>query len=300
MIELREITQENLDDILELQVGEHQRELVASNAVSLAQCHVQPECIPLAIYRNDLPVGFLLYCLDRDDGQYWLYRLMIARSQQNKGYGRAAMKLLLERIKNDKSHRRIVLGVNPAGGASVYLYRSLGFVPTGQVFGKEQIMALEYGEPCTIGNINHLPCHCLWQDAAGLVTKQLGAAGGSQRLYVNLDTLPPNSYSTKYHSHGTQEEFFLVLRGSGVLRLEGVEQAVKQGDFFAKTPGLAHCFYNDSNEPMELLDVGTVESADVCFYPDEYVRVEKVGNQRRAYKAGTPLADWSSEPNPIS
>lgn len=148
MIELREITTENFDDIVALRVSEIQQKLVAANAISLAQCHVQPESIPLAIYRNQLPVGFLMYCVDRDDGEYWLCRLMVDRSQQNKGYGRAAMKLLLERIKPDKTRRRILLGVDPSGGASLHLYRSLGFVPTGQVCDKEQIMALEYGEPC--------------------------------------------------------------------------------------------------------------------------------------------------------
>lgn len=152
-------------------------------------------------------------------------------------------------------------------------------------------------KPGTMRNIADLPNECIWQDAAELVTKRLGMAGGSERLYVNIDILPPNTYSTKYHSHTAQEEFFLVLRGSGTLRLEGVEHTVKEGDFFSKTPGLAHCFYNSGAGPMELLDVGTVESQDVCFYPDEYVRMERDGGECRVFRMGVPLDDWSSEPN---
>ena len=50
MVTLRAITVENFDAILGLQVGVDQRELVCSNAESIAQAYVQPECIPLAIY----------------------------------------------------------------------------------------------------------------------------------------------------------------------------------------------------------------------------------------------------------
>lgn len=77
MVTLRAITVENFDAILGLQVGVDQRELVCSNAESIAQAYVQPECIPLAIYAADTPVGFAMYCVDRDDNEWWLYRLMV-------------------------------------------------------------------------------------------------------------------------------------------------------------------------------------------------------------------------------
>ena len=57
------------------------------------------------------------------------------------------------------------------------------------------------------------------QDTHGLITKAIGAAAGSERLYVNIDRIPPESFSTKYHSHSQQEEFFLVLSGNGTVRL---------------------------------------------------------------------------------
>ena len=69
MVTLRAITVENFDAILGLQVGVDQRELVCSNAESIAQAYVQPECIPLAIYAVDTPVGFAMYCPERADGE---------------------------------------------------------------------------------------------------------------------------------------------------------------------------------------------------------------------------------------
>ena len=144
MIQLKEITAENFWDIIDLEVSEDQNGLVTSNAVSIAQAKVQPECRPLAVYNDDIPVGFVMYCIDRDDGEYWIYRLMIDKRYQSKGYGRAAMNLMLDEIKKDTGRHRVFLGVDPLGIASVKLYESLGFSYNGQIFGKEHIMVLEY------------------------------------------------------------------------------------------------------------------------------------------------------------
>lgn len=144
MISLKEVTADNFWDIIALQVKDEQMELVTSNAVSIAQAKVQPECIPFAIYHQNTPVGFVMYCIDRDDGEYWIYRLMIDRNFQGKGYAKAAMKIVLEKIKQDKTKNKILLGVEEAIIASVKLYESLGFVFTGQKFGKEHIMQLDY------------------------------------------------------------------------------------------------------------------------------------------------------------
>ena len=74
-----------------------------------------------------------------------------------------------------------------------------------------------------IKNINKLTEQFVWNDAVGLVTKSLGEASGSQKFYVNIDYVPPGAYSTQYHSHSQQEEFFLILSGTGTLRLNGEE-----------------------------------------------------------------------------
>ena len=144
MVTLREITTENFWDVISLSVSPKQEKLVLTNAVSIAQAKVQPECIPLAIYSGDTPVGFLMYCVDRDDNEYWLYRIMVDHRHQEKGYGRQAMNQLIKTIKKDESRHRIYLGVHRDGGASVKLYESLGFAFTGDVYGEEHIMVMEY------------------------------------------------------------------------------------------------------------------------------------------------------------
>lgn len=144
MVILKEVTRENFWDVVSLEVSIEQTDFVTSNEVSIAQSKVQPECILLAVYDDDLLVGFVMYCIDEDDGEYWIYRMMVDKNYQSKGYGKKAMQLLLDRIKDDNSRNKIFLGVHKKSVAAVRLYESFGFKFNGQVFGSEHIMRLDY------------------------------------------------------------------------------------------------------------------------------------------------------------
>jgi diamine N-acetyltransferase len=144
MVHLKEITKDNFWDIIELKVHDDQKEYVLENSISIAQAKVQPECIPLAIYNGDTLVGFLMYCIDTDDDNYWIYRFMIDKKHQKRGYGRKAMEILLDKIKEDKNHSKIVLDVKLESIAAVGLYKNLGFKFTGQIYGSSHVMELEY------------------------------------------------------------------------------------------------------------------------------------------------------------
>ena len=139
MLSLVEIDRHNYLSILDLSVSEEQRSFVASNTYSLAQAFVQPECVPLALYVENKPVGFAMYCIDESDREYWIYRLMIDQRHQGRGYGRAAMLLLIDRIRSemDEQRPRIFSSFEPQNEVAKSLYESLGFVPDGRV---------EYGE----------------------------------------------------------------------------------------------------------------------------------------------------------
>jgi len=138
------ITKENFWDCIELYVAEEQVDFVTSNAVSIAQSKVQPECIPLAVYDDDLMIGFVMYCIDEDDGEYWIYRMMIDKKYQSKGYGKKTLEKLLEIIKQDKTRNKIFLGVHKESTYAVKIYENCGFNFNGQVFGSEHIMRLDY------------------------------------------------------------------------------------------------------------------------------------------------------------
>jgi uncharacterized cupin superfamily protein len=148
-------------------------------------------------------------------------------------------------------------------------------------------------------NENSLDEKFIWRDDAGLITQFLGAAAGSQKLYVNIDKVPPKAFSTKYHSHSQQEEFFMILEGSGELRLNGREYTVKKGDFIAKpsAQNIAHQFFNSSSDTLVILDVGTVEKEDTCYYPDEEIYMQKSNGKLTVFEKQSVIDHWSSDPN---
>lgn len=150
-----------------------------------------------------------------------------------------------------------------------------------------------------IRNVKELDEQFVWRDEAGLVTESLGESAGSEKLYVNIDRVPPKAFSTKYHSHSQQEEFFMILGGRGTLRLNGGEYPVKKGDFIAKPAGrnICHQFYNDGEDALVILDAGTNEREDTCYYPDEDVYLQKSNGERRVFRGRTALENWTSDPN---
>lgn len=144
MITLQPVSMANFDAVIALRVASTQRELVATNVESIAQAYVQPDCYPFAICADGEAVGFVMYCLDAEDNEYWLYRLMVDERHQRKGYAEAAMKLILAEIKKDAGRHKMYLGVDLSGAAAPELYKKLGFRFDGRVYGKEHIMLLKY------------------------------------------------------------------------------------------------------------------------------------------------------------
>ncbi|MCE5189138.1 MAG: GNAT family N-acetyltransferase [Eubacteriales bacterium] len=146
MVSLVEIDRYNYLPVLDLCVAPEQKAFVATNEYSLAQAYVQPECVPLALYAEDKPIGFTMYCLDADDHQYWIYRLMIDQRYQGRGYGREAMRLLIDRIRSqlDEDHNRIYISFEPENRIAQALYESFGFVPDGRIEYGEVVYRLEF------------------------------------------------------------------------------------------------------------------------------------------------------------
>ena len=144
MLAFKEIDRNNFFEVIELGVTDEQKGFVATNLFSLAQAKAYPECICLAIYSDDVLVGFTMYCIDEEDDEYWIYRLMIDAKYQSKGYGKAAMEKLIGIIKNDKEHQAIYISFEPNNTWAKQLYEKLGFKADGRVIDGEIVYKLEY------------------------------------------------------------------------------------------------------------------------------------------------------------
>jgi diamine N-acetyltransferase len=85
-----------------------------------------------------------MYDLNPEDNEYWLPRLMIDKKYQRRGYGKAAMLLLLDRFKLDKKHSQVFLSIQPKNAAAETLFEELGFEPDGRELDGEIVYCLEY------------------------------------------------------------------------------------------------------------------------------------------------------------
>lgn len=133
-VKLRDVTADNWENVVDLELLDDQQGFVASNAVSIAESKFNPHAVPKAIYAGKKLVGFLMFESLHEDGkphEYSIYRFMIDKRHQGKGYGKAAMMLLLDLIREDRKLKRIEVCYMPDNAASRSLYVSLGFVEVG-------------------------------------------------------------------------------------------------------------------------------------------------------------------------
>lgn len=134
-VRLADVTADNWEAVVGLELGPGQEDLVASNAYSLAQSKFEPDARPRAVYAGKHVVGFLMYEQLVAEGrphEVLIYRFMIDRRHQGKGYGRAALERALDEIRRLAGVRTVricYLGENATAKA---FYASLGFVEKGR------------------------------------------------------------------------------------------------------------------------------------------------------------------------
>ena len=132
MITLRPVTRENLDAVLRLRIRDCQKGHVSSPAESLAQAYVYREtAFPFAVDCGQETVGFIMMGYYEEKGYYTLWKLLIGREHQRRGYGREALAQGIAFLKDRFGAREIYTGVLPENRAAKSLYRSFGFEATG-------------------------------------------------------------------------------------------------------------------------------------------------------------------------
>ena len=102
------------------------------------------------------------------------------------------------------------------------------------------------------------------------LTARLAPGTAARKLGASVDTVAPGKRSCPYHFHHAQEEMFIVIEGSGTLRVAGEMLPLRAGDvvFIPPGPTYPHQIINTSNDPLKYLSVSTRETPEVCEYPD--------------------------------
>ena len=143
MIELREITEENFKDCISLSVFDNQKEFVATNLYSLAQAWLYYDTsYPFAIYSDNVMVGFIMLGYYELKGVYTIWRFMIDRKFQNKSYGKEALLLAIDFLKNKFNVKEVYLAYKEENYVAEKLYESVGFKRTGEIIDDEMEIRL--------------------------------------------------------------------------------------------------------------------------------------------------------------
>ena len=135
---LEPVSRENWRDCVALDVLPEQRAFLKSNAYALAQAAYEPDMWPFVARRGDTIIGFV-NLWKAVEGGYYIAPLMVDARWQRQGFGRAILRLALERLHQIGDCRIVFITHHKDNLAAAALYRSEGFRDTG--------MELD-GEPC--------------------------------------------------------------------------------------------------------------------------------------------------------
>lgn len=154
MITLKEITNRNVIQVCKLQVETFQTEFVAPNLYSLAEAYATRNegnhALPLAAYDGDTLVGFVMIGKGTvgDENEpplvrenYSLWRLMVDRNYQRRGYGVQILNAVLALVKTFPYGKADYLwtSYDPDNERAREIYLRFGFAETGETLDGETV-----------------------------------------------------------------------------------------------------------------------------------------------------------------
>jgi uncharacterized cupin superfamily protein len=133
---------------------------------------------------------------------------------------------------------------------------------------------------------------------------RLAEGTAARKLGASVDVVAPGMRTCPYHLHHAQEEMFIVLEGTGTLRVAGELLPLRTGDvvFIPPGPEYPHQIINTSELPLKYLSISTKEQPEVVEYPDsgKYLASARVQGQEhgfaRIHRADDDLDYWDGEP----
>ena len=136
MIRLAEVTEENWLDIADLSVNDDQRRFVAPAIGILARGYVYRDCNAriYAIENDGTIVGAALVREFADEPLgYDLQQFMIDQRYQGKGYGSAALALILDELRKEGHYDHVEVCVKKDDAAAIRLYGKHEFADSGYI-----------------------------------------------------------------------------------------------------------------------------------------------------------------------
>jgi uncharacterized cupin superfamily protein len=155
-----------------------------------------------------------------------------------------------------------------------------------------------------IRNIHEVPLnHFIREPLYESDRSKISTGTAAKKLGASFDSLAPGKRVCPYHLHHAQEEMFVVLEGSGTLRVAGEMLPIKAGDviFIPAGPEYPHQIINSSEATLKYLSISTMEEPEICEYPDSGKFMAEGSMDREQpfeviAKIGSNLGYWDGEP----
>ena len=131
-VDLRPVDRTNWRDVARLTVTAEQERFVATPTYYLALCTYGEVWHPLAAHVGSPVVGFLMWGIDDADDSCWLGGILVDRSHQGHGVGRAIVRKALDLLRVQTGRTEFALSYQPENLVARRLYAGLGFIETGE------------------------------------------------------------------------------------------------------------------------------------------------------------------------
>ena len=136
MVRLTDVTEENWMEVASVSVKEHQKQYLAPAIGILARGYVYRNChARVFVIENDgviVGVALVREFTEKPLG-YDLQQFMIGGQYQGKGYGSAALRLILAALQQERHYDHVEVCVKKDDKEAVRLYEKHGFVDSGYV-----------------------------------------------------------------------------------------------------------------------------------------------------------------------
>ncbi|ATP39022.1 spermidine acetyltransferase [Solibacillus sp. R5-41] len=129
-ITIHDVTQENVQEILNLRVGEAQQNFIETTRQCLDEAKECANFKPVGLYSDSCLIGFAMYghfSEGGEKGRVWLDRFLIDAKYQGFGYGKTMLNAMIQKLVDEFSCNDIYLSVYEENKAAIRLYEKFDF-----------------------------------------------------------------------------------------------------------------------------------------------------------------------------
>src|SRR5699024_11049261 len=132
MVEFVKINEDNYEAVLRLKVtdGQNEGKFIAPNVRSIADAYLYRKAgdvFPYAVQDGETVVGFVLLDEDEEEKELMIWRMMVDKDYQGKGYGKAIVEKVIEQFEADDRFEVLIADYVKGNEVMGKLLESLGF-----------------------------------------------------------------------------------------------------------------------------------------------------------------------------